>query len=281
MEYIIDTLQEDWASLLRFAPRLFYAGLVILAAYLAGRLAARLTTRLLQRSSRFRTSERFLVMLVVLAVNSAGLLLALGTLGLDGVVTSLLAGGGVLAVVLGFAFREIGENFLAGIFLSFSRPFELGDLIRTGDLTGTIRAIELRHVHVRTFDACDVFVPSARIFSEPLYNYTRDGLRRPSFTVGVAYDCAPGTVLELLTATAGETPDVLDTPAPYSTIKAFSEQFITYEVFFWLDLGLSSRGYVAVTNDVKQRCWATLRDAGMTFSADVTANVEIMGQTAA
>lgn len=275
MEYIIDTMQGDWEAFLRFSPRLLYALIVLAAAYLVSRLASRALDTLLRRSIRFRTNRSFLRRLVTLAINSVGVLLAFGTLGLHAVVTSLLAGGGVAAVVLGFAFKEVGENFLAGFFLSFSRPFELGDLIQTGDLTGTIRGIELRHVHVRTFDACDVYVPSAQMFREPLYNYTRDGLRRPSFTVGVAYDAPPRQVIEALNTAVREADDVLTEPASFISLKEFSGQFVTYQVYFWLDQTTSSRGYVDVVNDVKTRCWAALKRAGMTFSADVTASVEV------
>jgi small-conductance mechanosensitive channel len=63
---------------------------------------------------------------------------ALNILGLERVAVSVLAGGGVTAVVLGFAFREIGENFLAGIFLAFSSPFKTGDLIRTEDIEAAL-----------------------------------------------------------------------------------------------------------------------------------------------
>jgi small-conductance mechanosensitive channel len=196
-------------------------------------------------------------------------------MGLQGIAASLVATGGVVAVVLGFAFREIGENFLAGFFLTFSRPFELGDLVKTGDFTGTVRAIELRSVHLRTFDACDVYVPSAQIFREPLNNYTRDGLRRPSFVVGVAYHDDPAEVLSLLEQAARDVADVLDEPPPFVTVKEFAAQYVEYEVFFFLDVDKSERGFIGTRNDVKIRCWQALRKAGMTFSTDVTTGLAI------
>ena len=202
-------------------------------------------------------------------------LLALGVMGFGGVATSLLATGGVVAIVLGFAFREIGENFLAGFFLTFSRPFELDDLIKTGDLTGVVRSIELRSVHIRTFDACDVFVPNAQIFREPLYNYSRDGLRRPSFTVGVAYHDEPQQVIALLEKASTKTEGVLSEPRAFVTVEDFAAQFVLYQVFFWLDETNNERGYVATCNDVKINCWRALSKAGMTFSTDVSSGIDI------
>jgi len=275
MEFVSETLLADWEALLRFAPRLFYALILLLVFLVVAKFAGRLTAHVLHRSVRLRANERFLQQVVSGLIVSIGLLLALGLMGLQGVAASLLATGGVVAIVLGFAFREIGENFLAGFFLTFSRPFELGDLIKTGDLTGIVRSIELRNVHVRTFDACDVFVPSAQIFREPLYNYTRDGLRRPSFTVGVAFHDDPERVLALLEKAASSVDDVLEEPRPFVTVKEFGAQYVEYEVFFWLDVNKSERGFIATRNDVKISCWRALREAGMTFSTDVTTGIDI------
>ncbi|MBT8434424.1 MAG: mechanosensitive ion channel family protein [Gammaproteobacteria bacterium] len=276
MEFLIESLLADWQAFLRFAPRLLY-GLVLLTVFLiAACLIGRFTASIFDRSPRLRTNKHFLKHVVTWSISGLGILLALGIMGFSGIAASLLATGGVVAIVLGFAFREIGENFLAGFFLTFSRPFELDDLVKTGDLTGVVRSIELRSVHIRTFDGCDVFVPSAQIFREPLYNYTRDGLRRPSFTVGVAYHDEPERVIALLENAARSTVGVLSEPKAFVSVEIFDAQFIQYQVFFWLDETRNERGYIATCNDVKIACWRALRDAGMTFSSDVSSGIDIL-----
>lgn len=275
MEFILDSVRADWEAFLRFGPRLIYAAVLFVVAYLAGRHIGNVAMRVLRRRASHTGEEHLLRSVFNLIAAGVGLVLALGVLGLQGIATSLIATGGAVAIVLGFAFREIGENFLAGFFLAFSRPFERGDLIRTGDLLGTVRGIALRHVHLRTADACDVFVPSAQIFREPLWNYTRDGLRRPSFTVGVAYQDDPEQVADTLRAAARTVPDVLTDPAPAVDISAFSDAVVHYQVMFWVDVTSSSGTLLEVQNAVKTACWSALRNAGMTFSSDVTAGIEI------
>lgn len=277
MEFIADSLRADWQSFLAFSPRLLYAFIVLLVFALLARTVGHVVGRVFRRSVRLRPNERYVRRLVVWSIRTVGVLLALGVMGFQGVAASVLATGGVVAIMLGFAFREIGENLLAGIFLTFSRPFEIGDLIKTGGLKGTVRSLDLRNVHIRTFDACDVFVPSAQIFREKLYNYTRDGLRRPSFSIGIAYHDQPEAVIELLERVTRGVPDVLDQPQAFVDIKGFTASFIEYEVFFWLDTIASRREIVAVSNDVKIHCWRALREAGMTFSTDVTTALDIQG----
>lgn len=271
MQFVIDTLQADWEAFLRFLPRLLY-GAVVMGVFLllAGQLG-RLTRRLLAA----RAGTPLLAAVVRYGVAAAGLLMALNVLGFPGIAASMLATGGVVAIVLGFAFREVGENLLAGFFLSFSRPFQPGDLVRSGDLTGTVRAIELRHVHLRAADACDVFVPSAQIFREPLYNYTRDGLRRPSFTLGVAYHDDPEEVIAVLESALGQLPDVLADPPPLVSIRHFDAQVVEYQVLFWLDQNVTTQGPAQVERQARIACWRALREAGMTFSTDVRSGVDI------
>ena len=275
MEFIIESLKADWQTFLGFSPRLIYAAVVLIIFFLFARIFSNLVGRIMRRSERLQSQERYVRRLVMWAIRVLGVLFALSVMGFKGLAASMLATGGVVAIVLGFAFREIGENLLAGIFLNFSRPFEVGDLIKSGDLTGTVRAVDIRSVHIRTADACDVFVPSAQIFREELYNYTRDGLRRPSFCIGVAYHDEPEAVVSLLQNMVRQVEDVLPEPQALVSIKEFADGWIVYEVFFWVDVTKSARGLVDVTNDVKIQCWRVLGDAGMTFSTDVTSALEI------
>lgn len=275
MDFIFESLRADWQAFLGFSPRLIYAIVLLWAFWIAGSVFGKIIARVLRRGPRSRINTILAQRLVAWAFRSAGFLMALGVMGFTGVAASLLATGGILAIVLGFAFKEIGENLLAGIFLAFSRPFELGDLIKSGDLTGIVKTIDIRSVHIRTADACDVFVPNANIFSQELYNYTRDGLRRPDFAIGVAYHDEPEQVIELLERTTRGISDVLAEPEAFVSIQAFASNYVEYHVYFWMDTINSSRGIVALTNDVMLSCWRALREAGMTFSSDVTTAIEI------
>jgi len=275
MEFITDSLHADWQTFLNYSPRLIYAAIVLIIVFLAAGVISRLIGNVMHRSERLQSQERYVRRLVLWAIRLIGVMFALGVMGFKGVATSMLATGGVVAIVLGFAFREIGENLLAGIFLNFSRPFEVGDLIKSGGLTGTVRAIDVRSVHIRTADACDVFVPSAQIFREELYNYTRDGMRRPNFCIGVAYHDEPEAVVALLQDTIRQVDDVLPEPRAFVSIKEFADSWIVYELFFWVDINISRRDLVGITNDVMTQCWRVLREAGMTFSTDVTSALEI------
>lgn len=276
MELALATLQSDLAEFASALPRLAYALGIFTIMFIIARLVSRGATAVLARRADLGANESFIPQVIKWLILSIGLLLALNVMGLKGIAASMLATGGVVAIVAGFAFREIGENLLAGFFLSFSRPFERGDLIMTGELIGVVSTIELRYVHIRTQDACDVYVPSAQIFGEPLHNFTRDGLRRPSFTIGVAYHDEPENVVRVLEDALRGVDDLLSDPESFVAVNAFGDAFVEYEVFVWIDTQASERSYVAILNDVKFRCWRALREAELTFSTDVSSAIDIL-----
>lgn len=102
--------------------------------------------------------------------------------------SSIPAGAGVSATILDFALKAIGENFLAGFFLAFSRPFSIGGIIEVVDKTGTVTALSFRTTRIRTFDGRNIYLPNATPIKNPLTNYTKEGLLRHDFVIGLDYD---------------------------------------------------------------------------------------------
>ncbi len=115
-------------------------------------------------------------------------LIFLYIIGKQDIIASILGAGAVSAFVLGFAFKDIGENFLAGVILAFKRPFRIGDTVKVNGIIGSIIGLSLRETHIKTFDGQDVYIPNGMIIKNPLHNYTIDGYLRQDYTVGVDYN---------------------------------------------------------------------------------------------
>ena len=174
------------------------------------------------------------------------------------------------AIVLGFAFREIGENLLAGLFLAFSRPFQLGDLIRSADLEGTVRNIDLRSTHVRTVDGRDIYIPNAQIFNRPLTNYTKDGLRRPAFTFGIDYrDDAEAARQAALAAVRG-VEGVLAEPPVEVALSALGPNYVELEATFWISTFDQDTDIVRIRSRAMDATRRVLLAGGFTVSSEVT-----------
>lgn len=274
----MDPLAEPLAQMMErtgeLLPEILAAALTIVLFALVGHALGAGLRRLLKVRKGQNRYARILTSLIRAAFALVGLVLGLQILGLTAVATSLLATGGLLAVILGFAFREIGENLLAGLFLGVSRSFDVGDLIESSGQLGKVREIDLRQVWIRSSDGRDIFIPSAQIFRNVLVNYTRDGLRRGDFVVGVDYADDIERARELLLTRTREVPDVLETPQPSVRISEFQSQYCELQVFFWIDTELGP-GLSEVRSDVMAACLETLRSEGYTLSSDVSTAVAV------
>jgi len=275
IESLINAINTELDLFLAFLPRLILGLAVFLIIYLFGKLSASAVVQIIKRNNFPETYHAFFRKMVKGIFVLIGFVIFLNLIGYNTLAASLVAGGGLTAVMLGFAFKDIGENFLAGFFLAFSRPFTTDDVIETEGIMGTVESIELRHTHIRTPDGCDVFVPSSQLFTKPLYNYTRDGLRRGSFTVGIDYGDDSGSAATLLLNTTRETKGVLSSPESVVQIKSFESAFVEIQVFFWIEAKNQEKTLAMIRTHVMDRCRSALRENGFTISSDVSTAISM------
>lgn len=275
MDNLWQTIKSDIISLADKLPSLIYAILVFISFIILGKLIAKGIKKGLERGDFTTTYQTFFLNLVRGVFYLIGFLIALNTLGFTSVATSLLAGGGITAVVIGFAFREIGENILAGFFLAFSRPFSIGDLIQSEGLQGRVKGVELRHTHIRTAEGCDIYIPSSQIFNKPLHNFTQDGLRRSGFVIGVDYGDDIKRALELLINKLSSIEEILDNPKPTLLISSFTPNYVEIQVFFWINTFNQEASLSKVRTAAMEACRTTLIENHYTLSSNVTTALEM------
>lgn len=269
-EQLKNAFLSEYTSFIDFLPRLFIGLIALLIVYMVGKGVASGVLQILKRSSFPSTYHSFFSKLIKGVAFFLGVILFLNLIGYGTLAASLLAGGGLTAVMLGFAFKDIGENFLAGFFLVFSRPFNKNDVIETDGITGTVKEIQLRHTHIRTAEGCDVFVPSAQLFTKPLYNYTIDGLRRGAFTVGIDYADDAKNAMNLLLEVASTTAGVLEEPKAGISLSGLTPSYVEIRVTFWIDAKDQEHGLAVVRSRLMNSCKSALRENGFTLSSDVT-----------
>jgi len=270
IEQLKEAFFAEYISFIEFFPRLIIGLIGLVVVYVVGKGLASGVLQILKRSSFPSTYHTFFSKLIKGVALFLGVILFLNLIGYGALAASLLAGGGLTAVMLGFAFKDIGENFLAGFFLVFSRPFNKNDVIETDGITGTVKEIQLRHTHIRTAEGCDVFVPSAQLFTKPLFNYTLDGLRRGSFTVGIDYSNDAEKAIEILLEITNTTTGVLDEPKSGVSVSSLLPSYIELSITFWINAKDQEHGLAIVRSRLMNRIKNALRDHGFTLSSDVT-----------
>jgi small conductance mechanosensitive channel len=269
-QILVESSQKELERLAHGAPKIILGVLVLFFFYWLSRLAVRAIDRLGNKYSQIQDNHSFLKTISRWVILFLGLSLSLQIMGLASVANKILAGGGILAVALGFAFKDIGENLIAGLMLTFNRPFHIGDMIESGRHRGRVRSIQLRYTHVRSSEGQDIYIPSAQIIKDALINHTADGRRRPNFSIGIAYQEDLNKVIDLILYEIFQTPGVLLEPKPTVAISRFDDLWVTLQVSFWIDTAVLDLDYLATVNQVMNSVKETL----------VTHNIRLGSQSA-
>lgn len=256
----------DWGrQLVLMLPNLAVAVLVVVASWLAARAARLLVVRLLRRVSHSPQVTRLLSQAIFLAILAAGTFAALGILGLQKTVASLLAGAGILGLALGFAFQDIAANLMAGIYLSVQRPFRAGHLVETKDYFGVIQHVHLRWTELRTQTGQIVLIPNKEVFENPIENYSTTGERRVDLPVGISYS----DDLEKVKLVAIRAVEEVSARIPEREVELFFEKFgessIDFVVRFWIPFAARHADYLKARSEAIQRLKKAFDANGITI----------------
>lgn len=191
-------------------------------------------------------------------------------IGQGGLATAIFGAATISSVVIGFAFKDIAENFLAGVILAFNRPFRVKDIISTAGVEGVIESMSLRDTHIKTFDGKDVYVPNGQIIKNPLYNYTIDGFMRKNFVIGIDYASDIEQVRGIIQDSVSSVPGVLkEQKGPKTFIKSLGASTINIEVQYWMDTFDKSYSGSEVQSQAIKDVLANLENAGVLLPGDV------------
>jgi len=164
-----------------------------------------------------------------------GLLLAIDIVEATPLVGAVLGTAGIAGIAIGFAFRNIVENYLAGILLSLRQPFSMNDFIKIDEFEGKVVRLTLREVLLMTYSGDHVRIPNSKVFNSAIYNYTRNPKRRFNFDISVNAEHDVLKVQKIATETIEGITGVLDDPGVSTMIKSLIGKRIKIGFFGWID----------------------------------------------
>lgn len=250
----------------RLVPLLILAAIVLtLTVVLAGgvsRLLARPLGRVTDSDLVLNVLRKVIYVLVLLA----GLYLFLRITGLTRIALGLISGTGILGLVVGFAFRDIAENFLASLLISVQKPFRLGDVIQVDGHTGLVQAVTTRGTVLVDFDGNHIQIANSTVYKNTIKNFSANPKVRAEFSVGIGYDAGIRTAQNTVLAVLTEHPAVLDEPGPRVLVETLGSSTINLRVFFWVDGHEHDK--LKVLSAAMRLCVRALERAGVSMPDD-------------
>ncbi|MBA3351337.1 MAG: mechanosensitive ion channel family protein [Blastocatellia bacterium] len=220
-----------------FAERLPYiilALLVFVIFYVAAKAIRGVVRRIAHKRKRHRNIGVVLGRLMQWLVVFLGLLIALVIALPTFKPAQLVQFLGISSVAIGFAFRDVLQNFLAGILLLLNEPFRVGDQIKMGDLEGTVEEIETRATMIRTYDNRRIVVPNAELFTNSVTVNTAYDKRRLEYDVGIGYGDDIERARPIILEAAASAKDVVSDPAPEVLVYEYGESTVNLRVRWWI-----------------------------------------------
>ena len=232
----LNGLRELWLSLLRSIPLIGFGLLVLLITWVISRFSVRLVrTSLANRLGNplLRNVAAYTVGVILFLI---GLYIVFQVAGLTSVALTVVGGTGLLGLVLGIAFRDITENFLASIFLSLQTPFRTGDLVDIAGTRGYVQALTTRATLIMTLNGNHMQIPNATVYKSKIENFTSNPNLRVDFIIGIGYDDSVTQAQEIALKVLEEHPAVLEDPEPMVLVDSLGSATVNLRVYFWLDV---------------------------------------------
>lgn len=228
-----DQLGDMAEGFVRLLPQLAIALVVLFITWLIAKGARKIADRLIGHTDMRANLAELLETVVTVIIWLVGLMVTLAILLPDVTPASLLAGLGIGAVAIGFAFQDIFENFLAGVLIMIRKKMRIGDIIECEGITGKVEHITLRETHVRKLSNEVTIVPNSMLFKNPVEIFTDMEDRRHEVVAGVSYDTDLDEAAGVIEG-AVKSCDLVDTAKPIDIFaKEFNSSSIDFLVRWW------------------------------------------------
>lgn len=240
---------EDGA--IKWVGRIGVCLLILIATWIISGFVEKIVNKAMSKHKG--TSElldRFVEKIIRRTILAIGALMALSTLGVQiGPVLALLGGG---AFIIGFALQDTLSNFANGVMLLIYQPFDVGDAVEVGGVSGSVDSVSLVNTTIRTWDNKVVLVPNKSVWGQTITNINGAGERRVDMVFGIGYSDDVDKAQAILEKIVSETEGVLEDPATTIRMNELADSAVNFVVRPWAKAADYWSVYWSITKRVKQ-----------------------------
>jgi len=272
MDEILKRLEVYYEAFLKSVPRIGIAILILVLGIFIVNWLTSLFQKRVRRKSYDPLMSAFLAKAVKVVLIICVFLFTLQVAGLSGIAGAIFATAGASAIVLGFAFKDIAGNFLAGIILAFNRPFHVNDTVQIENVFGKVKTMEFRYTKIATFDGRNVYIPNTDVLTKPVFNYTEDGFYRTDFVVGIAYENDIEKAKEIIISCFDEDEDIVKDELHVNFVAEdeLASSTVNLKVFFWVTTEDFRRGTLQTRGRMIKKVKTKLEENGFNLPANIT-----------
>lgn len=228
-------VQELWRNIMHSIPFLVFSLIVLILFWGISAVVAKITRASLKKREMNILLQDIAARSLAVIVFLMGLYIVFHIADLTGVALTVLGGTGLLGIILGIAFRNITENFLASIFLSLQNPFHAGDLVEIDGQTGFIQRLTIRATLLMTLDGNHMQIPNSTVYKSSILNFSSNPNQRTIFDIGISYEDSITLAQGIGANILKNHPAVLEEPEPWILVDKLTAVTINLRFYFWID----------------------------------------------
>ncbi|MEQ8846749.1 mechanosensitive ion channel domain-containing protein [Botrimarina sp.] len=236
----------------RWAWNLMKFAVTLAVAYTLAKFLGSVVNWLLERKINLsKLAERLIANTIKYVFLVVGFAVALTALEID--VTPILAAMGAAGLVVGLALQDSLSNVASGLMILINRPFDVGDIVSAGGVTGTVHQMNLVSTTFKTFDNQTIHVPNNEIWNSVVTNVTANDTRRVDLEFGIGYDDDFDRAEQIIEEVVNEHDLVLDDPSPVVVTHALADSSVNIVCRPWAKTSDWWQVKTDITREVKRR----------------------------
>tara|TARA_A200000159_G_C7336117_1_gene345151 strand:+ start:2274 stop:3146 length:873 start_codon:yes stop_codon:yes gene_type:complete len=233
IEPLFQKVQRMWVGFVELLPLLAIALVVLIITWLMTRVLTAVLKRSLKNSKIRRSLCELFDSLITVTVWTVGFLIAITIIFPSLTPAKLLTVLGLGSVAVGLAFKDIFENFFAGILIMLRKPMRIGDFVECESINGRVEKITVRETYLRKTDDQLIIVPNSFLFKNPVYVLTDLSLRRFDLVVGVAYSEDVDIAREVIRSALEGLDDINQQRGVEVYAREFNSSSLDFTVRWW------------------------------------------------
>lgn len=227
IEKIVDVYVVPWSVNIALA----------IVVFIVGRLIAKVLVKVLE-GLLVRAKVDTMLVEFIGSIASAALLLfviiaSLDMLGVN--TTSLIAMLGAAGLAVGLALQGSLQNFASGVLLIIFRPFQVGNYIDAGGVSGTVEKITIFNTIMLTPDNREIIVPNAAVYGGTITNFSARATRRIDLVFGIGYGDDVKKARDIMAQTMESDERILKDPAPTVAVSELADSSVNFVVRPWVN----------------------------------------------
>ena len=229
MAFIQDLWVKFVEKIIASSSKIIAIIIILVVGYIIIKILTRIVAKFFDKVDFDRGVETFIENAVKVVLWVILLIIALSNLGVN--VSGLLAGLGIMGIIVGFALQDTLGNLAAGVFILFNKPFRVGDTVNIGGITGTVEKIGIAACELNSMDNIKITIPNKKIWGDTIQNFTGNKTRKIfNLEVGISYDSDIDKAIKIANNILKNDARVLKDPQPEVVVKSLADSSVVLAI---------------------------------------------------